>query len=87
MLGIDSSIDIYTQDPLVQLDQAIYKNLYIVGNKTGVFSLSLQNFFNAHGGASDSTSEYFKIMAETLQSSYDQNQSAQICVHMCEGFQ
>jgi hypothetical protein len=78
MLGIDSSIDIYTQDPLVQLDQAIYKNLYIVGNKTGVFSLSLQNFFNAHGGASDSTSEYFKIMAETLQSSYDQNQSAQI---------
>ncbi|MDC1485253.1 hypothetical protein N8230_06980 [Gammaproteobacteria bacterium] len=78
MLGIDPSIDIYTQDPLAQLDQTIYKNLYIVGNKSGVFGLSLQNFFNAHGGSSDSTSEYFKIMAETLQSSYDQNQSAQI---------
>ena len=72
-LGIDASIDLLTTDPIPNLGEGIYDQMYEKGNQLTVLSYTLQN----HSNAADSTSElYFQAIADQLEESYAANQAA-----------
>ena len=60
-LGIDPSIDLLTTDPIPNLGQGIYDQMYEKGNQLTVLAFTLQN----HSDAVDGTSElYFQVIAD-----------------------
>jgi hypothetical protein len=62
-LGIDASIDLLTTDPIPNLGEGIYDQMYEKGNQLTVLSYTLQN----HSNAVDGTSElYFQAIADQL---------------------
>jgi hypothetical protein len=71
-LGIDASINLLTTDPIPNLGEGIYDQMYEQGNQLTVLSYTLQN----HSNAVDSTSAlYFQAIADQLQESYAANQA------------
>jgi len=72
-LGIDASINLLTTDPIPNLGEGIYDQMYEKGNQLTVLSYTLQN----HSDAVDSNSElYFQAIADQLEESYAANQAA-----------
>ncbi|MDA9307277.1 hypothetical protein N9Q82_04725, partial [Gammaproteobacteria bacterium] len=72
-LGIDPSIDLLTTDPIPNLGQGIYDQMYEKGNQLTVLSYTLQN----QSDAVDSNSElYFQAIADQVEESYAANQTA-----------
>ena len=66
-LGIDASIDLLSTDPIPNLGEGIYDQMYEKGNQLTVLAYTLQN----HSNAVDSTSElYFQAIADQLEESY-----------------
>jgi hypothetical protein len=67
MLGLDSSIDINTADPVANKgDGAGYDLLYEKGNQLTVLAYSLQNMANNLKTSTDSTADYFKAISEEI---------------------
>ena len=67
LLGIDSSIDANTTDPVASKgDGGINDFLYEKGNQITVLALSLQNIANNLNSTTDSSQDYFKAIAEEL---------------------
>ena len=67
LLGIDSSIDVNTTDPVASKgDGGINDFLYEKGNQITVLALSLQNIANNLNSTTDSSQDYFKAIAEEL---------------------
>jgi hypothetical protein len=72
-LDIDASINLLTTDPIPNLGEGIYDQMYEKGNQLTVLSYTLQN----HSNAVDSTSEiYFQAIADQLEESYAANQTS-----------
>jgi hypothetical protein len=66
-LGLDSSIDINTADPVANKgDGAGYDLLYEKGNQLTVLAYSLQNMANNLKTSTDSTADYFKAISEEI---------------------
>jgi hypothetical protein len=70
-LGIDASIDLLTTDPIPNLGDGIYDQMYEKGNQLTVLSYTLQN-----QAAADSSQLYFEAIADQLEESYAANQAA-----------
>ena len=71
LLGIDSSIDINTLDPVASKgDGGIYDYLYEKGNQITALAYALQNISNDLNTSSDTTQGYFKAIAEELDVEY-----------------
>ena len=70
-LGIDTSIDLLTTDPIPNLGEGIYDQMYEKGNQLTVLSYTLQN-----QAAADSSQLYFQAIADQLEESYAANQTA-----------
>jgi len=67
VLGIDNSIDIFTTDPVENLNKdAAHNLLYEKGNQLTVLAYSLQNISNDLNSSSDSTIDYFKAISEEM---------------------
>ena len=76
-LGIDSSIDINSTDPVANIDQgSSYKFLYEKGNQVTVLIYSMQSAINNINGTQDTSEVYFSSLASTLTSQYDANSEA-----------
>jgi hypothetical protein len=74
VLGIDSSIDVFTTDPVANLNNgASYELLYEKGNQLTVLAYSLQNITNDINNSSDSTADYFKAISEEISLTYDES--------------
>ena len=66
-LGLDSSIDIFTADPVANKgDGAGYDLLYEKGNQLTVLAYALQNMANNLKTTTDSTADYFKAISEEI---------------------
>ena len=66
-LGLDSSIDINTADPVANKgDGAGYDLLYEKGNQLTVLAYSLQNMANNLKTTTDTTADYFKAISEEI---------------------
>ena len=64
-LGIDSSIDIYTFDPVENIgDGGINDYLYEKGNQLTVFAYALQNISNNLKTSTETTQDYFRAISE-----------------------
>ena len=70
-LGIDASINLLTTDPIPNLGEGIYDQMYEKGNQLTVLSYTLQN-----QAAADSSQLYFQAIADQLEESYAANQVA-----------
>ena len=71
LLGIDSSIDINTLDPVASKgDGGINDYLYEKGNQITALAYALQNISNDLNTSSDTTQGYFKAIAEELDVEY-----------------
>jgi len=70
-LGIDASINLLTTDPIPNLGEGIYDQMYEKGNQLTVLSYTLQN-----QAAADSSQLYFEAIADQLEESYAANQTA-----------
>ena len=67
VLGIDNSIDIFSTDPVANLNKdAAHNLLYEKGNQLTVLAYSLQNISNDLNSSSDSTVDYFKAISEEM---------------------
>jgi len=71
VLGIDASIDLLTTDPIPNLGEGIYDQMYEKGNQLTILSYTLQN-----QAAADSSQLYFQAIADQLEESYAANQAA-----------
>ena len=70
-LGIDSSIDIYTFDPVANKgDGGINDYLYEKGNQLTVLAYALQNVSNNLKTSTDTTQDYFKAIAEEVETEF-----------------
>ena len=71
VLGIDSSIDVYTVDPVANKgDGGIYDFLYEKGNQLTALAFVMQNITNDLNNTSETTEDYFKSIAEVLDVEY-----------------
>ena len=69
-MDIDASIDLITTDPIPNLGNGIYDQMYEKGNQLTVLSYTLQN----HSNSVDSNSKlYFQAIAYQLEESYTAN--------------
>ena len=76
-LGLDSSIDIYTADPVANKgDGAGYDLLYEKGNQLTVLAYSLQNMANNLKTSTDSTADYFKAIREEINTEHTATRAA-----------
>ena len=71
-LGIDVSINLLATDPIPNLGEGIYDDIYKKGNQLTVLSYTLQNNINDAAGTSQI---YFQAIADQLEESYAANQS------------
>ena len=70
-LGIDVSLDIATVDPVAgKGDGGINDYLYEKGNQLTVLAYALQNITNNLNTTTDTTQDYFKAIAEELDTEY-----------------
>ena len=70
-LGIDTSIDIFTFDPVASKgDGGIYDFLYEKGNQLTVLAFALQNITNNLNSTTETTQDYFKAITEEIQKEY-----------------
>ena len=71
VLGIDSSLDIFTVDPVANKgDGGIYDFLYEKGNQLTALAFVMQNITNDLNNTSETTEDYFKSIAEVLDVEY-----------------
>lgn len=76
-LGLDSSIDINTADPVANKgDGAGYDLLYEKGNQLTVLAYSLQNMANNLKTSTDSTADYFKAISEEINTEHTATSAA-----------
>ena len=72
VLGIDSSIDVFTFDPVANKgDGGINDYLYEKGNQLTVLAFSLQNIINNINVTTETTQDYFKSIAEEIDLEYE----------------
>ncbi len=72
VLGIDSSIDIHSFDPVANKgDGGVNDYLYEKGNQLTALSLALFNVTKAVNSSATSTKDYFEVIAEELDKHYD----------------
>ncbi len=77
-LGIDAAIDVYTFDPVANKgDDGINDYLYEKGNQLTVLAFALQNIVNDLNATNETTQDYFKAIAEELESEFS-NTAAKI---------
>ena len=70
-LGIDLSLDITTLDPVAgKGDAGINDYLYEKGNQLTVLAYALQNVTNNLNATTDTTQDYFKVIAEEVEAEY-----------------
>ena len=72
LLGIDSSIDIYSFDPVPnKLQSGINDFVYEKGNQLTVLALTLQNIVNNINNSSETSQDFFKSISEELEAEYN----------------
>ena len=77
VLGIDSSIDIFSTDPVANLSNGgSYELLYEKGNQLTVLAYTLQNVANDLNTSSESTVDFFKAISEEISLSYEESATA-----------
>jgi hypothetical protein len=77
ILGLDSSIDINTADPVANINESnSYKFLYEKGNQVTLLVYSMQSAINDIAGTQDTSEAYFSSIASTLTSQYDASSEA-----------
>ncbi|MDA9094719.1 tandem-95 repeat protein, partial [Gammaproteobacteria bacterium] len=75
-LGIDSSIDISVVDPVAgKGDGGINDYLYEKGNQLTILAYTLQNITNNLNTTTETTQDYFKAIAEELDTEYSATES------------
>ena len=75
-MGIDSSIDIFTFDPVDNKgDGGINDYLYEKGNQLTVLAYAIQNITNDLNTSSETTQDYFKAIAEEIEKEYNETES------------
>jgi hypothetical protein len=75
-LGIDSSIDVFTFDPVANKgDGGIYDYLYEKGNQLTVLAFALQNITNNLNITTETTQDYFKAITEEIEKEYTENET------------
>ena len=73
-LGIDSSIDILSFDPVANKgDGGINDYLYEKGNQLTIIAYAFQNLSNDLKTGTDKTQDYFKAIAEELEKEYNES--------------
>jgi hypothetical protein len=74
-LGLDTSIDILSTDPVANLTNGgIYNILYERGNQITILALALKNLHDSTNTATDSTVDFFQSIASELEQSYNASQ-------------
>ncbi|MDB3951622.1 Ig-like domain-containing protein [Gammaproteobacteria bacterium] len=75
-LGIDSSIDVFTFDPVANKgDGGIYDYLYEKGNQLTVLAFALQNITNNLNTTTETTQDYFKAITEEIEKEYTETET------------
>ena len=75
-LGIDSSIDVFTFDPVANKgDGGIYDYLYEKGNQLTVLAFALQNITNNINTTTETTQDYFKAITEEIEKEYTETET------------
>jgi hypothetical protein len=75
-LGIDSSIDVSTFDPVANKgDGGIYDFLYEKGNQLTVLAFALQNITNNLNITTETTQDYFKAITEEIEKEYTETET------------
>ena len=75
-LGIDSSIDVFTSDPVANKgDGGIYDYLYEKGNQLTVLAFALQNVTNNLNTTAETTQDYFKAITEEIEKEYTETET------------
>ena len=75
-LGIDSSIDVFTFDPVANKgDGGINDYLYEKGNQLTVLAYALQNITNNLNTTTETTQDYFKAITEEIEKEYTETAS------------
>ena len=73
VLGIDESIDVNTFDPVANKgDGGINDYLYEKGNQLTILAAALVKITNNMNSSTDTTEDYFKSIAETIDDEYQQ---------------
>jgi hypothetical protein len=74
-LGIDSSIDVFTFDPVANKgDGGINDYLYEKGNQLTVLAFALQNITNNLNTTTETTQDYFKAITEEIEKEYTETE-------------
>jgi hypothetical protein len=75
-LGIDSSIDVFTFDPVANKgDGGINDFLYEKGNQLTVLAFALQNITNNLNTTTETTQDYFKAITEEIEKEYTETET------------
>jgi hypothetical protein len=75
-LGIDSSIDVSTFDPVANKgDGGINDYLYEKGNQLTVLAYALQNITNDLNTTTETTQDYFKAITEEIEKEYTETET------------
>ena len=75
-LGIDSSIDVFTFDPVKNKgDGGINDYLYEKGNQLTVLAFALQNITNNLNTTTETTQDYFKAITEEIEKEYTETET------------
>lgn len=75
-LGIDSSIDVFTFDPVANKgDSGINDYLYEKGNQLTVLAFALQNITNNLNTSTETTQDYFKAITEEIEKEYTETET------------
>ena len=75
-LGIDSSIDVFTFDPVKNKgDGGINDYLYEKGNQLTVLAFALQNITNNLNTTTETTQDYFKAITEEIEKEYSETET------------
>ena len=75
-LGIDSSIDVFTFDPVANKgDGGINNYLYEKGNQLTVLAFALQNITNNLNTTTETTQDFFKAITEEIEKEYTETET------------
>tara|TARA_B100000575_G_C23138836_1_gene662269 strand:+ start:234 stop:4397 length:4164 start_codon:yes stop_codon:yes gene_type:complete len=75
-LGIDSSIDVFTFDPVANKgDGGINDYLYEKGNQLTVLAFALQNITNNLNTTTETTQDYFKAITKEIEKEYTETET------------
>ena len=75
-LGIDSSIDVFSFDPVANKgDGGINDYLYEKGNQLTVLAFALQNITNNLNTTTETTQDYFKAITEEIEKEYTETET------------